>query len=59
MEARTTARLSNTLRLQSFVAGLSGDAGRFTARGEVSGDTVLNIEFESANSQQQIRVPLD
>lgn len=59
MEASTTARLSNTLRLQSFVAGLVGDAGRFTASGEVSGDTVLNIEFESANSRQQVRVPLD
>jgi len=59
MEAYTTARLSNTLRLQSFVARLVGDAGRFTASGEVSGDTVLNIEFESANSRQLVRVPLD
>ncbi len=59
VEARTTAVLSNTLRLQTFVAGLTGDAGRFTASGEVSGDTLLNIELESADSRQQVRVPLD
>jgi hypothetical protein len=58
VDAHTSARLTNSLRLQNFVASLIGDAGRFTASGEVSGDTVLNIEFESADSRQQIRVPL-
>ncbi len=59
VEATTSARLTNTLRLQTFVAGLVGDAGRFTASGEVFGDTLLRIEFESAGSTQQIRVPLE
>ena len=59
VEAYTTARLSNSLRLRSFVARLVGDAGRFTASGEVSGDTLLRIEFQSAGSTQQVRVPLE
>jgi transglutaminase-like putative cysteine protease len=59
IEAHTTARLTNTLRLRSFVAELAGDAGRFTANGEVWGDTLMRIELQSAGNQQQIRVPLD
>ena len=59
VEASTSARLSNTLRLQTFVAGLVGDAGRFTASGEVLGDTLLRIEFQSAGSTQHVRVPLE
>lgn len=59
VEASTSARLTNTLRLQSFVAKLVGDVGRFTASGEVSGDTLLTIEFQSAGSTQHIRIPLE
>ncbi len=33
VEATTRARLTNTLRLQTFVARLVGDAGRFTVGG--------------------------
>ena len=59
IDVRTTAHLTNTLRLQSFEAGLSGTAGRFTALGEVVGDSLLTVELESADSRQTVRVPLD
>lgn len=59
IEARTTAHLTNTLRLRTFDAGMVGDAGRFTATGEVVGDTLMRIEFQSAGSQQHIRIRLD
>jgi hypothetical protein len=58
-EARTVANLTNSLRLKDFEAGLAGEAGRFTARGQVSGDTLLSVELTSGGSNQTISVPLD
>ncbi len=58
-DAHTVARLTNTLRLQSFEATLSGDAGRFRATGEVFGDTLLEVGIESAQSTQTLRIPLE
>ena len=59
VEARTEAVLTRTLRLRSFKAALRGDAARFTARGTVSGDTLLLVEIESSDSRQTARVPLE
>lgn len=57
-EVRTIARLTNALRLQSFEAGMTSAAGRFTAHGTVSGDSILTVELESADSRQTVRVRL-
>jgi len=59
VEARTEAILSRTLRLQSFRAFLRGDGVRFGAEGTVSGDTLLTITIESAESRQTLVVPLE
>jgi hypothetical protein len=56
--AQSQALLSRSLALRSFTATLRGDIGQFTAKGEVSGDTVLVVELESAGSTQRLRVPL-
>jgi Transglutaminase-like superfamily len=58
-ETHTLARLTNTLRLREFEAGMASEVGRFLARGTVSGDTLLSVEIESANSTQHLNVPLD
>ena len=57
-EVRTIARLTNALRLQSFEAGMTSAAGRFTAHGTVSGDSILTVELERADSRQTLRVRL-
>lgn len=59
IEARTDANLNRSLRLRSFMASLRGDGVRFGASGEVTGDTLLSVEIESADSRQTIRVPMD
>jgi hypothetical protein len=59
VEARTEAVLSRTLRLQNFRAVLRGDEMRFGAEGTVSGDTLLRVTIESAESQQIITIPLE
>ena len=57
-EANTLARLTRGLQLRSFVATMRTELGGFAARGTVSGDSVLLVSLESANSTQQLRVPL-
>jgi transglutaminase-like putative cysteine protease len=57
-DVRTEALLTRTLRLKTFKATLQGDAGSFTARGEVSGDTLLTATLESEGNTQQIHVRL-
>jgi len=59
VEARTDANLTRSLRLRSFLTSLRGDGVRFGATGQVTGDTLLSIEIESADSRQTVRVPMD
>jgi transglutaminase-like putative cysteine protease len=59
VEARTDANLTRTLRLRSFEAALTGTDVRFGVRGTVSGDSLLIIEVESAESRQELEVPID
>jgi hypothetical protein len=59
VEARTEAVLSRALRLKSFRAYLRGDGARFAAEGTVSGDTVLTVTIESAESRQTLTIPLE
>ena len=56
--AQSQALLSHSLALRSFTATMRGDIGQFEAKGEVSGDTVLLVELQSAGSTQRLRVPL-
>jgi hypothetical protein len=58
-DARTEAILSRSLRLRQFNAWVRGDGPRFAARGVVEGDSILNIEIESADYQQSVVVPLE
>ncbi|MCZ6916219.1 MAG: transglutaminase-like domain-containing protein [Gemmatimonadetes bacterium] len=58
VEARTVARLTNTLRLQSFEASMNASAGRFAATGAVSGDSLLTVTLHSGDRRQDIEVPL-
>ncbi len=57
-EANTLALLTRGLELRSFLATLQSDLGGFTARGTVSGDSVLAVSLESGTTTQQLRVPL-
>ncbi len=57
-DAQTEALLSRRLALRSFTATMRGDIGQFVAKGEVSGDTLLTVDLESAGSTQRLRVPL-
>jgi hypothetical protein len=66
--ARSRATLSRTLRLQEVDATFDGDIGRFTARGTVTGDTLLTVLLVSRRGagvggggradSQYTRVPL-
>ena len=58
IEARTNANLTRTLRLRTFNATLRGEDVRFSVLGTVRGDSVLEIEIESAESVQDYRIPL-
>ena len=58
VQAQTEILLSRSLRLRSFVATIRGSSVEFTARGWVSGDTVLKLEIESADSRQTMNVSL-
>jgi len=58
VEARTSANLTRTLRLRSFDASLHGEGVRFAVRGRVSGDSVLLVEVQSAESSQDYEIPL-
>src|SRR3989441_6246849 len=56
--ARSDALLSRALRLQSVSAAFEGDVGRFSARGEVSGDTALTLSLVTAGDTQTTRAYL-
>lgn len=58
VDARTDANLTRTLQLRTFEATLSAENARFAVRGEVSGDSLLAVEIESADSRQNVRIPL-
>ncbi|HXV85970.1 MAG TPA: transglutaminase-like domain-containing protein [Gemmatimonadales bacterium] len=58
-DARTRAILTRQLRLRSFDALLRGDLGEFAARGQVQGDSVLRVEFQSGGSTESLRVGLE
>ncbi len=57
-DVRTDAVLTRSLRLKTFTAKLQGEAGTFSARGEVHGDTLLTAELESEGNTQHLRIPL-
>jgi hypothetical protein len=59
VEARTEAVLSRTLRLRGFEAVLRGDEMQFGAVGVVSGDTLLTVDLETAESRRTLEVPLE
>ncbi|MDH3289607.1 MAG: transglutaminase-like domain-containing protein [Gemmatimonadota bacterium] len=59
VEARTSANLTRTLRLRSFDATLRGQDVRFGVVGRVTGDSVLDVEIQSADSKQTYRIPLE
>ena len=56
--AKSDATLSRALRLESVTAEFDGDIGRFTAHGDVVGDSVLVITLVSAGDTQTTRVRL-
>ena len=56
--AKSDAALSRALRLESVTAEFDGDIGRFTAHGDVVGDSVLVITLVSAGDTQTTRVRL-
>ena len=56
--ARSSATLTRTLRLQTVDVTFDGDAGRFAARGEVIGDTLLRVTVVSAGDSQTTRIEL-
>ena len=56
--ARSRAILSRALRLQQVDADFDGDMGRFTARGTVTGDTMLTVLLTFGDDSQYTRVPL-
>ncbi|MFQ6046152.1 MAG: transglutaminase family protein [Gemmatimonadales bacterium] len=58
IEARTEALLSRSLRLRSFRATIRGGAARFATLGTVVGDSLLELEIESADSRQTTQVAL-
>jgi len=57
-KARSDALLSRALRLQSVSSAFEGDVGRFSARGEVSGDTALTLTLVTAGDTQTTRAYL-
>ncbi len=59
IETRTSAVLSRTLELRSFEAAARGYEGEFATAGEISGDTILNLEIESLQKTLSAHVPLD
>ena len=58
-DVRSVALLSRTLSLQNFELVMVSGGSRFGARGQVTGDSVLTIELESAGNLQSVTVPLD
>jgi Transglutaminase-like superfamily len=56
--ARSVAMLSRSLRLARVEAIFDGDLGRYTARGQVLGDTVLRVTIVTETDSQTTRIPL-
>ncbi|HEV8266502.1 MAG TPA: transglutaminase-like domain-containing protein [Gemmatimonadales bacterium] len=56
--ARSVAVLSRALRLARVEAVFDGDLGRFTARGNVLGDSVLRVTIVTETDSQTTRIPL-
>jgi transglutaminase-like putative cysteine protease len=58
IEARTNANLTRTLQLRAFDATLRGADVRFGVAGRISGDTILQMEIQSAETTQEYALPL-
>lgn len=58
-EVRTRARLGRALGLEEFDLGAEGILGGLTARGSVSGDSLLEFEVSRGGETTSHRVPLD
>jgi transglutaminase-like putative cysteine protease len=56
--ARSRALMNRALRLETLDVDFEGDGGRFTAHGEVSGDTVLDLTLRAPGGMQSTRVRL-
>jgi transglutaminase-like putative cysteine protease len=56
--ARSVAILTRALRLQRVEVLFDGDLGRFAARGEVLGDTLLRLTVIADADSQVTRIPL-
>jgi hypothetical protein len=56
--ARSVAMLSRALRLARVEAIFDGDLGRFAARGQVLGDSVLRVTIVTETDSQTTRIPL-
>ena len=59
IDARTEANMSRSLQLLGFQALMRGDGIRFGASGELSGDTLLTVDIETADGRDTLRIPLD
>lgn len=57
--AHSAAVVSRALRLRWVAASFEGDAGRFAARAEVVGDSVLRLTLYTATDSQTTRIPLE
>ncbi len=51
---QTRVSLSPTLSMESFSFSLASDAGRFEARGSVSGDTLLTVDVDAGGSVEEV-----
>ena len=58
IETRTSAVFSRTLELRTFEAAARGYEGEFAIAGEISGDTILNLEIESLQTTFSAHVQL-
>jgi hypothetical protein len=52
--ARTMVRLDRSLLMQAFTFSLDSEVGRFEARGEVAGDSLLTVTIDSGGSLQTV-----
>ena len=59
VDARTEANLSRSLQLLGFQALMRGDGIRFGASGDLSSDTLLSVDIETAENRDTIDIPLD
>ncbi|MBI4543934.1 MAG: transglutaminase domain-containing protein [Gemmatimonadetes bacterium] len=54
---RTRVDLGRALELRSFRFDLDSEIGRFRVRGEMQGDSMLDLELDTGGSRQRSRVP--